>query len=306
MKELVAMRWPCITFAFLLTLAPLTLAFGEVGKSKVNNQLLLEAIQRNDPALLKNALDQGASANATRNGVPALILAILQQNPQLVKFLLDRGAVVNHAYGNGFTPLLVAIDGYFSWGKEVLGAPSLRKAPLEFKPNAQIIDLLLQRGANPNVVEPGWGFLLLTQAIYRHLAPSIILSLVEHGAKVNTRDWQGARPIDSLFGIAMQWGSTPQVDSYCQQIASILVTHGCPINGRDIVGMTPLVAAIQAHLFQTVKMLVKAGADINEGCPSIIGRWFGDPQPHTPLWWAIEYKDNRIAAFLRSRGAILR
>lgn len=64
----------------LLMFGMMASASGIVGKTKAN-YLLIEGIQHDNPALLQNALNRGASPNATLNGVPVLILAILKQEP---------------------------------------------------------------------------------------------------------------------------------------------------------------------------------------------------------------------------------
>jgi len=300
------MRTWNVTFVIcLLIFGMMTSASGIVGKAQVNH-LLIEGIQHDNPDLLQNALNRGASPNATLNGVPVLILAILKQDPLLVKILLDRGAVVNHYYGKGFTPLLVAIDGYFLGGRYCMAVATLHRTPYLFKPNPQIVELLLQKGANPNVLEPGWRLPLLERAIDQGpycMNPRIILALVAHGASVNARDWRGQRVIEELLDEAhYRWGNSPLVDSYCQQICSILLTHGCHVNERDCNGIPLLDLAIEARLPKTVEVLVKEGADVNE--KDTFMPELGVPH-HTPLWTAIRVGDKRIIRFLRNHGAVL-
>lgn len=79
-------------------------------------QSLAYAIQEDDPALVKKALDKGANPNVidTFVGMPVLIHAVLKSSDtDILEMLLNKGADVNIQTSKGHTALMSAI----MWGK---------------------------------------------------------------------------------------------------------------------------------------------------------------------------------------------
>ena len=153
---------------------------------------IFQAIQRNDLAVVKRALDRGANPNARdADDTPALMDAILHGNPALVKLMLDRGADANSSNKNGMTALMWAV------------------------PDAAKMKLLLAAGANPNARSTTQQRTpLLVAASFPGSIPALQL-LLDHGADIHAKDRTG---VHALGRAAL----SADVDVF-----RFLVDHGC-------------------------------------------------------------------------------
>ncbi|WP_082282748.1 ankyrin repeat domain-containing protein [Myxococcus hansupus] len=104
--------------------------------------------------------------------------------------------------------------------------------------NAEILDLLLQAGANPNVSPAGayWGALhVAVEQEQLELIPMLIAS----GADVNLPDANGMTPLHHAIDIeadgAYQRGERPSA-----YVTRLLLAHGAQPNTCDRNGRTPL------------------------------------------------------------------
>lgn len=284
-----------IVFAFALMLIwlsePPAIAWQDA------NALLAKGILKNDFALVRQALQSGASPNLILPGdkKPALIAAIEKDNPLIVNALLVAGAKVN-------APAV-----YFDEQRQsyVLRYP-LYVAIFSNKPNPHIIKLLLQKGANPNLhmfLDP-----LLIQALEigpPKITAQIVLLLLQHGANPRLLSGRGTSVMDALFtNIYLQLrrgGNVHDLDAYCCQICRMLVQRGVSVNMTGDLGFKPIFIAIYYNLIETTKYLVSAGAHLNEK-----DTFLHNPSlpHHTPLWWAQYFNETDIVRFLKQHGAI--
>jgi uncharacterized protein len=178
-------------------------------------------------------------------GVTPLIVAITNFHFDVAKYLIDRKADVNKWDWWGRTPLYSAVDlNTIPHG----GRPDMPS--LDETTNLQIIEMLLDRGANPNAQ-------LKLFPPYRALGP-------DRGADQMLT--MGATPLLR----AAKAGDVPAI--------KLLLAHGADVGIPNIYGMTPLMAAAgvgsneidtrgrfktQQEAVESIDLLVKAGADVN-------------------------------------------
>ena len=157
-------------------------------------------------------------------------------NVQAVQKALSQGADVDAHEPKEATTLTIAAI----WGK------------------ADVVKLLLDHGANANIIGFG-GEPILYQAITHGMpCASVVKLLLDHGAKVNAADNDGQT---ALIGAATLGDPT---------IAALLLAHGAAINLKTKEpregggGKTALMTAVgpQGHV-NMVKLLLAHGADVN-------------------------------------------
>lgn len=127
-----------------------------------NGAKLVEAVESNQPQLIRLLIKNGADINATVSGDgTALLVAAKRGNLTIVRELIRLGANVNQpSHGDG-NPLIAAA----AYG------------------NLEVAQVLMDAGADVNAIVPGDETPLINAARRGHL--SIVQSLVEHGANVN-------------------------------------------------------------------------------------------------------------------------
>jgi ankyrin repeat protein len=106
---------------------------------------LIFAAREGDIESARALLDAGANINQTTEyGWTPLLTAVNNRNYQLAKLLIERNADVNIANKGGWTPLYLATDNRNIEG----GDYPVPKADMD---HLQLIELLLEKGANPNI-----------------------------------------------------------------------------------------------------------------------------------------------------------
>jgi uncharacterized protein len=179
-------------------------------------------------------------------GVTPLIVSIINFHFDAAKYLIDHKANVNKWDWWGRTPLYGAVDlNSIPHG----GRPDMPS--LDQTTNLQIIEMLLDHGANPNAQ-------LKLFPPYRALGP-------DRGADMMLT--MGATPLLR----AAKAGDVPAI--------KLLLAHGADVELPNIYGMTPLMAAAgvgsneidtrgrfktQQEAIESIDLLVKAGADVNK------------------------------------------
>ena len=169
------------------------------------------------PADVQAELDKGASVDATIwDGVGPLFFAAAYGKWPAVAALLDAGAEIDAV----------------AWEYAIILS------------NLDTVALLLERGADPNLLNESWGAPL-------HITedPVIAALLIAHGADVNAQDRDGATPLITAGSV---------------EVFTLLVANGADVNASDSSGGTPLHRA--AYEFQNaglVKLLIESGADVN-------------------------------------------
>lgn len=195
--------------------------------------------QRGTAERVERMLALGASvAVADSDGATPLHLAAVFDRPDIARVLLDHGANVNAIDDGGATPLFWASRGSASLVQLLLerGAdPNVRitwgQTPLLAAAdagNAESVSLLLQHGADPEATQPDLGFTPLGLAAllgYRDVAEAMLVG----GADPNHLDANGNSPLE----LALQRG-------HCG-VAEALAAHGAKANGSVPASTAPFV-----------------------------------------------------------------
>jgi ankyrin repeat protein len=208
-------------------------------------------------------LRAGADAKrATRTGVTPLYLACSNGNAAMIRLLLDAGADPNAADPTGETPLMTA--------SKIGDLASVR--------------LLLDRGAVVDTRDPEFQQTALMVAV-RENHPDLVRLLIDRHADVNAKTRTGRTP---------PWILPNSVPGFGHGIG--IVRGGLPERGsRYLVpgGLTPLLYAARDGRVDSARMLLAAGAKLEEV----------DPNGITPLLMAITNDHMDLARFAIEQGA---
>ncbi|GEM_PF-2347773 len=139
-------------------------------KRKVDD--LLAAIHAKDTGMVAGMLEEEPFlANETHDGKPIFHHAVYTRNEPIIRTLLENGALVNGKDDRGSTPLCSVIFGGFD--KSSHGE------------TAMLVRLLLEHGADPNIVDDISGFSPLHHTVQNDNRRAAEL-LIEHGADINS------------------------------------------------------------------------------------------------------------------------
>lgn len=222
---------------------------------------LIDAVQHQDVQRVRALLQQGADVNQQDvDGSTALHWAAYVDDPGIIGVLLKAGAKVNLANQFGITPLMEACDSRDPKIVDLLlnaGADPNARAEAGETPvmraaragNAEVMRLLLAHRGDPNAKEPSQDQTALMWAIsQRH--SDVAQLLVESGADVRART-------KSPRGKAAAMGDG-ESGNRAYAAAGLLSRPG---NGN---GVTPLLFAARVGDLESAKVLLQAGADVNE------------------------------------------
>jgi uncharacterized protein len=223
------------------------------------------AVRADERDVVDALLKAGARANVQdRLGVTPVFLAAMNADGAIIRKLLAAGANANQVEKTGETILMVAT----------------RSGDIDS------VRALLEHGANPNTAEPQLQLtplMLAAEAGYTE----IVSALIKSGADIFVRTRTGATPARRLPCVAQ---------SGCGSHGDGIVRGGWPEKGirAAIPGaMTPLMYAAREGNIDTARLLLDAGANVNEV----------DKNDITPLFMAISNNHIPMARFLIDRGA---
>ena len=284
---------------------------------------LHSAAANKNPDVAALLLDRGADLEATMDfvGGTALLIAAQEGALETAELLLDRGAEPNEANFSGWTPLYsAALSGnarmarlLIDRGADIGAADRRGHTPLDAATRSQarpgaaaVVELLLQRGADADKVDPGfWGrsapqwlkvepvervrdWLQRIPGLDQQMPdsyldaaisnpdPAVAALLLDRGANPNAK---------GLFGLFMIHGAATRGDL---EVAEALIGRGADVNARAESGATPLHWATRTKIgAEMVSLLVDSGADVTAT----------DSQRRTPLHWlASLWTDAPVAA----------
>jgi ankyrin repeat protein len=299
------------------TIARLLVEYGAGNEvDQFGESALWRAAENARVAVVEALLQAGAYVNtANRQGKTALWQAAADGREDVVEALVRAGADVNKAHRRGDTPLIVAankaiatmliergadvnaannrgqsavwraahsredvVEVLLQAGADVNTADANGNAPLSVTPSARIATMLIERGANVNVVN-NRGQSALWQAVSRR-DEAVVEVLLRAGADVNEADNNGDAPL------------VPAARAGFWSIVMMLVRSNRLANIDALIddGKTALWLAVKSGGDEVVEALVKAGANVN------IADRFGD----APLSTA---PNKAIAKMLIERGA---
>jgi uncharacterized protein len=224
------------------------------------------AVYRNDLDAARALLKAGAEVAAVNEaGVAPLLLATERGNPEMIALLLDAGAAPSSTLRNGETALMMAAR----------------------TGNVAALDLLIEHGAEVDAREQLRGTTALMWAAAYH-NPEAVAALLAHGADVSLRSKaippgrrpylapsgrqrieQVARGIDvsgtgGAFSGPAAGSSTRRPPAEVPPLDDSGSGAPPPKAGTNWGGLTALVFAAREGDAKTAKLLLDAGADVNQ------------------------------------------
>lgn len=277
-------------------------------------QPVAEAARTADWAAVRALVEQGADVTAPQgDGTTALHWAGYWDEGDMAALLLDAGADANAMTDLGVTPLWTACE----------------------NGSAQMTRILLEVGADPNAALLSGETLLMTAT--HSGSAAVIEQLLAAGADVNTAE-QGRGQTALMWAVAQRHPDVveallahqPDVHARSDVRTEVVKTSPEPWNPDYIIdllqgGYTPLLFAARVGDLDSARLLVAAGADVNDTAPygtsaTVVAAHSGhgelaaflleqgaDPNAagagYTALHAAILHKDDHLVAALLVRGA---
>ena len=216
------------------------------------------AAYQDDPEMVRLLVGAGADPDvANELGVTPLVLACANGNPIIVRLLLDAGAEADVAVGTGETALM---------GCARTG-------------NQDAVAALVAANADVNAREPVEQQTALMWAV-AHSHTEVARLLLESGADVNARSRVRRQVISRRLQSELKYGELGR-------------SYGTDAEETSVGGFTPLLFAARHGDIATARVLLDAGADVNDRAPDGAGA----------LVVAIHSGHGSFAMFLLEQGA---
>ncbi|HXD18149.1 MAG TPA: ankyrin repeat domain-containing protein [Vicinamibacterales bacterium] len=238
----------------------LALSLSVVAPGVAAADTLIDAVARGDRTAVRELLRNHADVNrAQADGSTALVLAVERNDVELATLLVRAQANVNAANEYGATALSVAAS----------------------NGSAASIALLLDAHADPNKALLSGETPLMTAVDAGNAEAARVL--LAHGADVNAREARGGQT-------ALMWAVANREPA----IVKLLLDRGADPRARSKRGFTPLLFAAQQGDVESGRLLLQAGADVNDRSGS---------DRKTPLIVAAASGGNAFSALLLDKGA---
>ncbi|MCE2541561.1 MAG: ankyrin repeat domain-containing protein [Acidobacteria bacterium] len=229
---------------------------------------LADAAKRADWAAVRTLLQQGADVDARQgDGSTALHWASYRNNGKIAALLIGAGADVDAANDLGVTALWAACEnGSADMVETLLAAGADPNTPLPFgetplmtaarSGNADVVGRLLAAGADVDTATEAGAYgeqtALMWAVAQQH--PAVVDVLLAHGADVYARSTtftETVKTISTYANYGLQ--CVPRDECYITEVRSG--------------GFTPLLFAARVGDLASARLLLAAGADVNEATP---------------------------------------
>ncbi|KAF3934759.1 Ankyrin-1 [Dactylellina cionopaga] len=220
---------------------------------------------------LEDDIESTASSRINKGCTP-LHVATESGHLDMVKLLVHRGAILRSRDEIGRTPLMLAViyartdilKFYLQMDSTLIEEDVDGWTPLNLtikdqkkKINLKTIELLLEKGADPEVEFPGTGLKPLhIIAACENPNPDVLRLLLKYKADPNSSATDGSRPLHSLAN-----GEGIRFENVEKLGVELLVQHKADINAKDKNGATPLHIAVSRSRISMVRLLLKHGAN---------------------------------------------
>ena len=277
------------------------------------DQPLADAAQRGEWGLVRALVEQGADVTARQgDGATALHWAAYWDEVELADLLIRAGADVNAANDLGVTPLWAAAEnGNAAMARRLLDAGADSNVPLLSGETplmtaarvgaADVARQLLEAGADVAVAGARGQTALMWAAAQRH--PAVVEALLAHGAAVEARSDVWTEVVKTTrepwnpeyVGEIPQGGYTPLL--FAARVgdlasAKLLVAAGAEVNDAPPYGTSATVVAAHSGHGDVAAYLLEHGADPNAAQAG-----------YTALHAAILHKDTALVRALLDHGA---
>lgn len=295
---------------------------------------LAEAARRGDVASVQNLLRQEVDVNGwDAGGTAALHWAVHLGDQALVELLLDAGADINAANRYGQAPIHIAVQQHDAAMVKRLLAAGADKEKVDGAGetalltaarlgDAPIVDELLAAGAAIEARDLDYGQTPLMLAV-RQEHKSVVQRLLQAGADVNAQSYAGELqklvfpsdvPVGTSQGVGINRSGlpdrgmrypitgtkTPLLFATRQgnlELTRMLVEAGADIEQADVNGVTPLINAILNHSVVNINRTGKSDHLkialylVEQGANVNAMDWYGQ----TPLWAAVDIRNLEFA-----------
>ena len=247
--------------------------------------------------IIRAMIKHGADVNATgKNNQTSLMLACHRGNIDVINVLLNAGADTNIVDANDLSCIHQAVGG--GCGKETVQALIDHGADVNltdkdnntalmiacWKRNAEAINMLLNAGANPNIVGAE-GLICIHHAVLWDGSEETLQAIINHGTDINatSRDNVTALMIAcwkcnvEAINVLLNAGADTNIvdanaltcihqavgEGCSSKTIQALIDHGADINLTDKTNTTALMIACKKRNAETINVLLNAGADPN-------------------------------------------
>ena len=273
---------------------------------------LVDAARTGDTDALRALLQKKADVNATEgDGSTALHWASYRDDVESARLLLGAGAKVNAANDLGATPLWAACQNggeamvrlLLDAGANPNAALLLGETPLMVAARAgkpAVAELLIAKDANINARAARGQTALMWAVAQKH--PDVVKVLLAHGADLRARsdEWSEVMALPPHgyleYNRAIPHGKDTALLFAARvsdlESAKLLVAAGADVNDADAWGVSATTLAAHAGFEDVVEFLLDKGADPNAAAAGF-----------TPLHAAVMHRNEKMVAALLAHGA---
>ncbi|MEY4640541.1 MAG: hypothetical protein RLZZ227_535 [Pseudomonadota bacterium] len=306
--------------------------------ASADDRLAIAAMQRDLDSVRQLLAERGADVNAPGpNATPALHWLVRIEELELTERLLDAGAEVNQRNALGLAALSLAIENrdvdmvqlLLERGADASTPDTAGETPLMLAARSgspEIVKAVLERNVDVEVREPHYEQNALMIGV-RSGSPEVVALLLAAGADVNAQTLPGEEPayrlpkdVAASKGVGVNWGGLPPHGSrtpipgaktpllYATRqgdlaTTKLLVAAGADIEQSDANGVAPLLNAIINATVDSKPGMAKQHMDvahylIAEGANINASDWYGQ----TPLFAAVDLRNLEVPGPIRDNG----